>query len=70
MATCDAYYSFSMVDIGAGGANHDSAIFKARQLDSLLLSKKLCILPSKVLPGTNLKIHHYLDGDAAFPLEK
>lgn len=57
-----------MVDIGAAGTNHDSAIFKASKLSNLLLSIKLYISPPKALSGSNLKIPNYLVGDTAFPL--
>jgi hypothetical protein len=30
MATCDAYYQFKLVDIGAAGSNHDATVFKVR----------------------------------------
>ncbi|XP_030762705.1 protein ALP1-like isoform X2 [Sitophilus oryzae] len=70
MATCDAYYRFSMVDIGGAGAHHDSAIFRASCLGARLLDGTLDIPKPKSLPKTRIEIPHFLIGDAAFPLHE
>lgn len=70
MATCTAYYRFSMVDIGGAGAHHDCAIFKASSLGRSLLNGTLDIPEAKKLPKSNIKMPHFLVGDAAFPLHE
>lgn len=70
MATCDAFYRFTMVDIGAAGSNHDSAIFSSSGLGSALMSGNLDIPPQRNLPGTNIPFTHFVVADSAFPLHK
>lgn len=70
MAACDGYYRFIMVDIGAEGCNHDSAVFKASSFGAALMRGDLDIPPPKCLPKTNTRFPHYLVGDAAFPLHE
>lgn len=70
MACCDAFNRFTMVDIGAAGANHDATVFKNSSMGYALLSGLLNIPPPKALPQTNSKIHHFVVADAAFPLHQ
>lgn len=70
MATCDADYKFTLVDIGAQGSNHDSAIFGQSAFGNSLLKGELNIPPPKCLPNSNKIVPHFLVGDAAFPLHK
>lgn len=70
MACCDAYYRFTMIDIGAAGSNHDSTVFKNSGLGAALLHGTLKIPPPVCLPKTNLLMPHFVVADAAFPLHK
>lgn len=70
MATCDANYRFTMVDIGGFGSNHDSAIFKASGLGTALLNGNFNLPQPKALPKTDLVTNYFIVGDAAFPLHK
>lgn len=68
MAACDAYYKFTYVDIGAAGANHDSAIFKNSGYGQALLNGTLGIPPPALLPASNIMFPHFFVADQAFPL--
>ena len=70
MATCDANYRFTLVDIGGFGSNHDSAIFKASGIGTALLNGNFNLPPPKAVPKTDLILNYYIVGDAAFPLHQ
>ena len=59
-----------MVDIGGAGAHHDFAVFKASGLGKSVLNGTLDIPEHKKLPKSNMKLPHFLVGDAAFPLHE
>lgn len=59
-----------MVDIGAEGGNHDSAVFKASCFGNALINAELDIPSPKILPNTNCKMPYFFVGDAAFPLHE
>lgn len=70
MATCDAFYKFSMVDIGSSGSLHDSQVFKESSFGNLLMRKQLPIPQRKVLPQTSTSLPCFLVADEAFPLHE
>lgn len=70
MATCDSYYRFTLVDIGAYGYNHDSTIFQESLFGRALLNEGLDLPNNANLPGTIINMNHFVVADQAFPLHE
>ncbi|KAK4876003.1 hypothetical protein RN001_012425 [Aquatica leii] len=68
MAACDAFYRFTLVDIGAAGSNHDSVIFRESGFGHNILKNKMVLPADKALPNTNVSIPYFFTADQAFPL--
>ncbi|KAG1654677.1 Protein ANTAGONIST OF LIKE HETEROCHROMATIN PROTEIN 1 [Nymphon striatum] len=67
MATCDAKYSFTMVDIGSNGRGSDGAVFAKSSLFDL--TNLDLPLPCRV-PGTEKDFPFVFVGDETFPLKE
>lgn len=70
LATCDANYTFTYVDIGAYGSQSDGGVFSNSVLGTALSRDALNIPPPKLLKKSNISFPHFFVGDAAFPLKK
>ena len=68
MASCDAEYKFTYVNIGADGSSHDSAVFKTTDLAKMTNEEVNLWPPDACLPNTNTSFPHFFVADAAFPL--
>ncbi|KAG1657412.1 Protein ALP1-like [Nymphon striatum] len=67
MATCDAKYSFTMVDIGSNGRGSDGAVFAESSLSD---STNLDLPPPCRVPGSEKDFPFVFVGDEAFPLKE
>ncbi|XP_071631860.1 uncharacterized protein [Temnothorax longispinosus] len=67
MASCDALYKFTWVDIGQYGFVSDGGVWNNSALAMLWSMKKLP--PLKMLPGSHIKFPHVFVADEAFPLK-
>lgn len=68
MAACDAYYRFTLVDVGASGGNHDSTVFRDSQFGMKILNNELPLPEPQHIPNTNLTLPNFFIADSAFPL--
>ncbi|XP_036340805.1 protein ALP1-like [Rhagoletis pomonella] len=68
LATCDAVYKFTYVDVGAYGSEGDSNIFNNSKFGERILSDR-CLFPSDTtIMGK--RVPFFMVGDDAFPLCK
>lgn len=68
MATVDANYRFTTVNVGSMGRFSDGNIFANSPLGKMLHSGSLDLPESKPLPGQNTPLPYVFIGDEAFPL--
>lgn len=68
LASCDADYNFTLVDIGAYGSQSDGGIFSNSHFGIGLDRGELNLPGDRCLPGSNLKSPHCFVADEAFPL--
>ena len=67
MATCDARYKFTMVDIGSSGRNSDGGVFMNSAFGEALNAGKIDLPPPRNINGESLP--YVFVGDEAFPLK-
>ena len=72
MATCNARYVFSFVDIRDYGSNNDSGVFCQSAIRKSFFSKEMNLSNPEYIESSHAfgQIHYYLVGDEAFPLQK
>jgi len=69
LATCDAEYNFTTINVGGYGKQRDGSIFAGSTLGKKLMDGSLKICGPRKLPNTLDKIMPcYFVGDEAFPL--
>lgn len=69
LATCDANYKFTLVDIGAFGSVSDGAVFMDCQFGEAMVNGTLGIPKDRTIPEMRRKVPFFFAGDAAFPLK-
>lgn len=67
LATCDADYKFTVVDVGECGSRSDGGTFRNSPISEVLKDENNIPVP-KHLPGTTVKMPCVIVGDEAFPL--
>ncbi|CAN7945316.1 unnamed protein product [Ixodes pacificus] len=68
LASCDASYKFTLVDVGQPGRFSDGGIFRDSEMGQSLLSGGLGLPPAGRLPHTSAKLPFVFVADEAFPL--
>lgn len=68
LATCDAFYKFTYIDVGAYGSEGDANIFKNSTFGSRILNDQLPFPADTIINGK--KVPHFIVADDAFPLNK
>ncbi|KAM7309951.1 protein ALP1-like [Ixodes scapularis] len=68
MASCDATYKFTLVDVGQPGRFSDGGVFRESEMGRSMLSGELGLPPAGLLPQTETKLPFVFVGDEAFPL--
>ncbi|XP_055915280.1 uncharacterized protein LOC129948341 [Eupeodes corollae] len=69
LASCDANYTFTTVDIGAYGSQSDGGIFKDSSFGRKIIAGDINLPPPKLLPNFDYLCPYYMVGDSAFPLK-
>ncbi|KAL4714309.1 hypothetical protein ACJJTC_009661 [Scirpophaga incertulas] len=69
LALVDADYKFVAIDAGSYGKEGDSNIYRKSIIGKKIERNDFNIPESKVLPGTNINLPHFMIGDEAFPLD-
>ncbi|XP_025266348.1 protein ALP1-like [Camponotus floridanus] len=69
MAVCDAFYLFTLVDVGAFGSQSDGGIFKESAFGKAMDNNELGLPGSTNLRGTNIAFPYFVAADEAFPLK-
>ncbi|XP_048515329.1 protein ALP1-like [Athalia rosae] len=70
MAICDAYYSFTLADVGAFGSQSNGGVFKESASGQAMDNNELRIPCDKSLPGTDTSFPYFVAADEAFPLKR
>lgn len=70
MATCDARYRFTWIDVGNYGSLNDSSVFGATGFGQELESGRYPLPDPKLLLGTEEILPYFFIGDEAFKLRK
>ncbi|CAN7941128.1 unnamed protein product, partial [Ixodes pacificus] len=68
MASCDATYKFTLVDVGQPGRFSDGGVFRESEMGRSMLSGELGLPPAGLLPQTKTRLPFVFVGDEAFPL--
>ncbi|XP_036318934.1 putative nuclease HARBI1 [Rhagoletis pomonella] len=68
LATCDAFYKFTYIDVGAYGSEGHANIFKNSTFGSRILNDQLPFPADTIINGK--KVPHFIVADDAFPLNK
>lgn len=70
LATCDANYTFTFVDVGAYGSQSDGGVFGNSFIGRALSRDGFNLPQPKLLENSNVSFPHFFVGDAAFPLKR
>ncbi|XP_043469822.1 uncharacterized protein LOC122503377 [Leptopilina heterotoma] len=70
LATCDAHYRFTWIDVGDYGSVSDVSALKHTDFFVALENNELDLPPAALIPGTNIALPYAFIGDAIFPLKK
>lgn len=68
LATCDADYNFTTIDVGGYGKQSDGGIFAGSTLGKQLANTTFVTAEDRTLPNTSIKLPCFFVGDEAFPL--
>lgn len=70
LASCDANYTFTAVDIGTNCSHSDGGLLLWNSgFGQKLLSGNVDLPEDDYLPGTSTKLPYFMVGDASFPLK-
>ena len=69
MAVCDAYYQFTLVDVGDAGRQSDGGVYSNSKLGFAIDNQLLGIPSSEKLPSSEIKVPSVFVADDAFPLK-